>query len=856
VVAERYRIVDLIARGGMGEVYRADDLKLGEPVAMKFLPPKLADDKRWLDRFLDEVRVARTVSHPNVCRVYDVGEDLGEHFLTMEYVEGETLSSLQSRIGRLPTRKAEQIAQQLCAGLAAIHDLGILHRDLKPSNILIDDRGHVKVTDFGLAAAGEIRGFHSAAGTPGYVAPESLSGREATVRSDIYQLGLLLFELFTGRPAYVAADGEDVLRLQQRSDPPAPSTVAPDIKPSVEEAIARCLHPDPSARPGSARQVAALLPGGDPLALALEAGQTPSPSLVAMAGRRGRIRPTTAAAIVLAFLVFTVVAIALGSRGASLIQIALLDKPPQVLADRARRILAVAGYDLAAPGSDEAWSLNLYNVLIDEIERTDTGPGRWDRLRRERPPAIGFWYRWSPEPIGTSAPTGQIAFNDPPQSVPGMIGVRLTTRGTLREIVVVDKHTFWQIDALSGLPSGQPGPPAPPPDWAKLFEAANLDLAKFREESPERIPSVYADKRYAWSGVYPESQDTRVRVEAATLGNKLVAFRTVEPDLPGAQTRTRAPTTPWNRAGTWLSQILLALTLIGAGVLAWRNTQAKRGDRAGATRAGLVIGPACFLMLLLQADTLRYGDVPLGNLGWMLAVSMTAAAAVWVLYVAIEPYVRRIWPESIISWTRLIQGRFTDPLVGQSVLVGSAIGSLGLCVAYANRLIPGWLGLPPARPFIDPRLGVGVLDGTRQACGHMIQCVLLGVQTAMLILVGVVLVKLLVRRTWLAMVVFSVVQCAAWIGASPLLKSEWSWTVAAVSFTLAIALTAISLAALVRCGVLSLMAAAAVFTALGSMPITFHAERWYAGLGFLGLALVCALPLYGAIAAASGKTRS
>ena len=151
LVRERYRIVGLLGRGGMGEVYRADDLKLGQPVALKFLPPGLERDPSRLERFLGEVRTARQVTHANVCRVFDIEEDGGQHFLTMEYVDGEDLASSLRRFGRLPEERAVQVARQICAGLAAAHDQGILHRDLKPANVMIDGRGRVKLTDFGLA---------------------------------------------------------------------------------------------------------------------------------------------------------------------------------------------------------------------------------------------------------------------------------------------------------------------------------------------------------------------------------------------------------------------------------------------------------------------------------------------------------------------------------------------------------------------------------------------------------------------------------------------------------------------------------------------------------------------------------
>ena len=155
LVAGRYRIIALLGKGGMGEVYRADDLTLGQAVAMKFLPDDAARDEGLLERFRNEVRMARRVSHPNVCRVYDVGEVEGQTFFTMEYVDGEDLASLLRRIGRLPPDKALDIARQLCAGLAAAHTKGVLHRDLKPANIMLDGRGQVVITDFGLAGVAD-----------------------------------------------------------------------------------------------------------------------------------------------------------------------------------------------------------------------------------------------------------------------------------------------------------------------------------------------------------------------------------------------------------------------------------------------------------------------------------------------------------------------------------------------------------------------------------------------------------------------------------------------------------------------------------------------------------------------------
>src|SRR5690242_8169161 len=156
ILDNRYRVLGLLGRGGMGEVYRADDLRLGQQVALKFLPAVLSRDPVRLAQFHNEVRTARQVSHPNVCRVYDIGEIEGQLFITMEYVDGADLSGLLRRIGRLPEGKGLDIARQVCAGLAAAHERGVLHRDLKPANIMLDGAGKVRIMDFSLAAAGEV----------------------------------------------------------------------------------------------------------------------------------------------------------------------------------------------------------------------------------------------------------------------------------------------------------------------------------------------------------------------------------------------------------------------------------------------------------------------------------------------------------------------------------------------------------------------------------------------------------------------------------------------------------------------------------------------------------------------------
>jgi serine/threonine-protein kinase len=270
----------------MGEVYRATDLTLGQSVALKFLPHAAVLSDALLERFHGEVRVARQVSHPNVCRVYDIGEADGMPFISMEYVDGEDLATLLHRIGRLPAERAVEIARRICAGLAAAHAKGVIHRDLKPQNIMMNRRGEIMIMDFGLAAiADQLSGSEARNGTPAYMSPEQLKGTEVTLRSDIYALGLVLFELFTGKRPFEAESIQKLIQQQEAAQFPSMVSSAADIDPAVEKVIRRCLDPDPAKRPATALGVASALPGADPLAAALAAGETPSPDIVANAGK-------------------------------------------------------------------------------------------------------------------------------------------------------------------------------------------------------------------------------------------------------------------------------------------------------------------------------------------------------------------------------------------------------------------------------------------------------------------------------------------------------------------------------------------------------------------------------------------
>src|SRR5271154_510727 len=348
IIAERYRVVAMAGRGGMGEVYRAEDLRLGQVVAIKFLPASLSQDAATLSRFHSEVRIARQVSHPNVCRVFDIGDADGIPFLSMEYVDGEDLASVVRRIGRLSPDKATEIARQICAGLAAAHERGVIHRDLKPANVMLDGAGKIRITDFGLAGiAASIQGSEIRAGTPAYMAPEQLEGREVTFKSDIYSLGLILYEILTGKRAFEAATLAELIKLREQGTLTSPSALVKDLDPLIERVTMRCLDKDPAKRPSSALQVAAALPGGDPLAAALAAGETPSPEMVAASGEKEGLRPKVAIAMLVAVVVGLILAIYLADRF-KLNNRTPLENSSEVLTARAREITRNLGYTAAA----------------------------------------------------------------------------------------------------------------------------------------------------------------------------------------------------------------------------------------------------------------------------------------------------------------------------------------------------------------------------------------------------------------------------------------------------------------------------------------------------------------------------
>lgn len=683
-LAGRYRIINTLGKGGMGEVYRADDLTLGVSVALKFLPASVAHDPVRLEHFRSEVRLARQVSHPNVCRVFDIGESGGDAarrvFISMEYVDGEDLAGLLRRIGRLPHDKAVQIARQLCFGLAAAHEQGIIHRDLKPANVMLDGRGHARIMDFGIAGLSKdfASGTSAVIGTPGYMSPEQLSGGEVTKRSDIYSLGVLLYELFTGRPVFNAATIEE-LRGQQADSTSVtrPSTFIADLDPAVERLILQCLEHNPANRPPSAMAVAAALPGGDPLAAALAAGETPSPELIAASGATGTILPRQAwgrALLIVAMLAVAVVVTA----PSSLFSHVQPDKSPAVLEDRATEVLRALGY--TDPPVDSARGLGLRSDFVGSLNRDRTVLDKAARLQA-RPGAYDFWYRRSPLPLQPVKEDNSVSYQSPFPSVAGEVLVRTDAAGRLETLLALPPR------ARTG-----PSPEVSEEMIRKVFAFADLDPSRFTPAEPIARSFIPTDNVKSWTGTIAELPDFPLRVHLGSVEGRINYFVIQYPfsPVPSAKPPSPPKESKVGLAVDYAAGALFFGILIATCWLVWNNLRSNRGDRTTAFRLAVVN-----FVLIMIALLFSYHRAPTPRAlffqGDGIGPALFGAIQFWFFYTALEPYARRVYPHALVSWTRLARGGFfRDPLVGRHVLVGLLLGSFSvMCtclVAVALRM--------------------------------------------------------------------------------------------------------------------------------------------------------------------------
>ncbi len=797
----------------MGEVYRADDLRLEQPVALKFLPESLEMDPARLARFHGEVRTARQVSHPNVCRVYDIGVADGRHFLSMEYVDGEDLASLLRRIGRLPSDKGVEVARQLCAGLAAAHERGVLHRDLKPANVMIDGAGRVRLTDFGIAGAAST-GADVRAGTPGYMAPEQLAGREVSVKSDLFSLGLVLYEVFTGKRAFDAPTVGELVKQHERGAPPTPTTAVPELDPAIERTIMRCLASDAALRPSSALAVAAGLPGASPLDAALAAGETPSPEMVAAAGTTGALARNPAAALAVGCAVALLVLAALTDR-TSLLGRTPPFKATAVLADRAEQLVRTLGYPA---GIDVAVGFSEEHDYLRHIADTDPSRDRWNRVASDMPPAITFWYRSAPRELTSWRWANEQLFDDPPAIVSDMVRLRLNAAGRL---VYFDAVPRQVPDA---------GQPAAETDWGALFREAGLDQTTFTPTDESWTPPQYADARAAWTGVIgPRAEN--VRIEAASHRGRPVYFAIVG---PWTRPDRQQPPPGSDRWLGYVSLLLLSGSLIAATLMARHNLKAGRGDRNGAIRLAAFLFAIQTSEFLLGAHHMAHLGVEWTQFYRGASISFFAAGMIWLLYLALEPVARRLWPNLLIAWSRLLTGRLRDPMLGRDLLIGLMAGLAVVLMLRLQYIFPTLLGRAPA-DLDSARLET--LVGLRHALSGVLTQVDDAVLTALVVLMLLVGARLALRRVWLAFAASTAILSLLFLSGYP--------SIDLFAVAGAVAGAGLMTFVLLRYGLLAEAVMIFALNLSASYPFTLTPAAWYFDVALVGFAAFAVLIVWG-----------
>jgi serine/threonine-protein kinase len=642
------------------------------------------------------------------------------------------------------------------------------------------------------------------------MAPEQFAGKGATVRSDIYSYGLILYEIFTGKKAFTAATIAELRQQKEQHTPRPPSEIRSGLDPVLDRLVLRCLERDPSVRPASVAQLALALPGGDPLAAAIAAGETPSPEMVAAAGSRESVRPVIAWMMLAFIIAAAVLAAALNGR-VILLERMPPGKSPDVLLERARNFLKKAGY--TGPVVDSAWGFDANRDLLNHLENSDETAGRW---RNVGSAAVIFWYRQSPQPLEPSGslyttPPYAVAPGDPPMQFSGEALVGLDTQGNVLWFRAVPPPMESSV-AASALP-----------DWSALFLEAGLDVSQWTPAPPEWNPLFYADTRAAWQRS-SEKRDGPLRIEAASHDGKLISFEGIHAWTRA--TRTGPPERQaMDRAGTWFLLVVLLSLIVGGLFFARRNLRLGRGDRQRATRLSAIV-----VLLLVIRWVLQVHYVPtfwqIGLTVRFAGEALFAGAFLWILYIAVEPFVRRTWPQVLISWTRLLAGEWRDPVVGRDVLAGCCLGVMTALVTSVGVLLPTAFGYPDAA---TPRFEPGGLFFTG--------------------LPGVLALRLFVSLGFLCLLFFLRVllrhdkaAAAAWIALIVLPDTLLgSWALGLSGLVMAPLLFVL----LMRCGLLGMTTALVVMHLYYEYPITLQSPAWYAGTGYAAHFVVAVIVLFG-----------
>jgi serine/threonine-protein kinase len=631
----------------------------------------------------------------------------------------------------------------------------------------------------------------------------------------------VLYELYTGQRALDAPTMAELIARRERGDIAPPTSVVRDLDEGIERAIMRCLEPDPAQRPASALAVSAALPGGDPLAAALAAGQTPSPEMVAAAGTAGTVTTSTAITTAGAILIACAILVGLYQR-VQLSNIAALPKPPAALIDRAQEIVVKLGYGSNVRSSASGFSTS--RDWANYIASTSSDPSRWDRLRTPRPETYVFWYRTSPRILRPIGDTNPIEGLNPPVNIAGMTLVVVDSAGRLGEFLAIPEPT--QPDDA---------PPARA-DWNVLFEAAGLSRASFTPVAPRWRPAVFVDERMAWEGNLPELPDTRVRIEAAATAGRPVFFAITGPWTRSMRTATAAAPPLLNRITAAITSLVMpALMLVGA-LLARRNLKSGRGDRRGAFRAAAAVFALLMGAWLLGNNHVDSLAMEVERCLAAVSVALFNAAVAWLAYLGVEPYVRRFSADTLIGWSRLVAGNWRDPRVGRDVATGVVVGLAMTLVFAVHNLVPPLLGQPEPMPALpDPTPLISI----RYALSRISAQLQDAMTSAMLGLGGFVALRIWLKHKWLAAAAALV--CYAGV----VMNGMFSPGAPAVDLVFGLIITGAFVGVLGWAGLLTAIATLATHFILMRAPLTTDISSWRAPTGYVFLGAVLLLGLGG-----------
>ena len=544
--------------------------------------------------------------------------------------------------------------------------------------------------------------------------------------------------------------------------------------------------------------------------------------MVAAAGETEGMKPAIAAAMFGGFLILLLGSFLLMDRFGSPANVAL-DEPPEVLQARAQEFIREFGY--ADAPADSAKGFFYRGYLIDYVLHHDSSSGRWQKIREGIPSVGGYWYRQSPQDLfperlfGDGFAGNVVTRDDPAPDISGMVSVELDTQGRLTALEAVPPQHDVAANGASK-----------PADWSALFAAAGLDLSQFHAVAPQWSPHNFADARAAWEGSPPGRSDLTLRVEAASYQGKPVSFALVWPWTQPSRMEHAQRAQRFSIANTIDITLFLGI-ILGGLFIARYNLKLGRGDRRGAARLAAAVVALLLAGWFVSAHHLAEGaEIPL----WFKAIGLALfdGALAWIVYVALEPFIRRRWPHILISWNRLLTGQFRDPLVARDVLVGLILGGVLALINGLAYVVPGWLGKPSPAPSYS---SIVYLDTARRFVGDLLSALPNQFLQALYLFFLFFLLRLVLRKEWLAGLGFLVI-----LSVKNGLGGDYPAILAAQTAVVCLAILLI----LTRFGLAALTVGLFADTILENAPLTTHLGAWYASPTWICMIPLIALGFY------------